>query len=505
MANLLEEISQFNMSGTAGTLNSVPGLGGQGVKIGTKKQLDTNAMLDKAVVAMQQAKKAKQAEGQKQQAKNTAKANDTKSQFFDFLDTAPDAVLQDPAFIQKISGKIPGGATAESLTKLKATRARAKAQLKQLTPEQVSKMPQEALQSLAQIGITDPQKLATPKWVQDLQGLGKSVVKGAIGQGTAKPKGMFGAFAESNKVADVLDKDKSSIINNRLWTLGQNKANSSNEAQTVSFTDGSKFLINPEKQDDSKRFVQGYFNIETGKRVKPIELRGTDPSNIGVGFYKEENGEMVLQTIAPKLTPEQSAELSRLTAERKQLDKEVIKDNEESKDVFESINNTGEHFLNMRNILKDIPAGYVGSTKASFDTWRDKLGLGANETSMKVAEFNTMKTTLANFARSVGKEKGVLSDQDISRAMLAFPLISDSKSQRIGKLKTVQKLLNTSIKNNSIKNKIPDYRKHYINLMDVEMIRVTFKNEKDFNEYNKGGAVPIGTTIIINGSPAVWD
>jgi len=32
MANLLEEISQFNMSGTAGTLNSVPGLGGQGVK-----------------------------------------------------------------------------------------------------------------------------------------------------------------------------------------------------------------------------------------------------------------------------------------------------------------------------------------------------------------------------------------------------------------------------------------------------------------------------------------
>jgi len=37
------------------------------------------------------------------------------------------------------------------------------------------------------------------------------------------------------------------------------------------------------------------------------------------------------------------------------------------------------------------------------------------------------------------------------------------------------------------------------------MIRVTFKNEKDFNEYNKGGAVPIGTTIIINGSPAVWD
>jgi len=211
MANLLEEISQFNMSGTAGTLNSVPGLGGQGVKIGTKKQLDTNAMLDKAVVAMQQAKKAKQAEGQKQQAINTAKANDTKSQFFDFLDTAPDAVLQDPAFIQKISGKIPGGATAESLTKLKATRARAKAQLKQLTPEQVSKMPQEALQSLAQIGITDPQKLATPKWVQDLQGLGKSVVKGAIGQGTAKPKGMFGAFAESNKIADPVDKEFQSI------------------------------------------------------------------------------------------------------------------------------------------------------------------------------------------------------------------------------------------------------------------------------------------------------
>jgi len=168
-------------------------------------------MLDKAVVAMQQAKKAKQAEGQKQQAINTAKANDTKSQFFDFLDTAPDAVLQDPAFIQKISGKIPGGATAESLTKLKATRARAKAQLKQLTPEQVSKMPQEALQSLAQIGITDPQKLATPKWVQDLQGLGKSVVKGAIGQGTAKPKGMFGAFAESNKIADPVDKEFQSI------------------------------------------------------------------------------------------------------------------------------------------------------------------------------------------------------------------------------------------------------------------------------------------------------
>ena len=58
------------------------------------------------------------------------------------------------------------------------------------------------------------------------------------------------------------------------------------------------------------------------------------------------------------------------------------------------------------------------------------------------ANFNSQRSLLFNqIARTLGGEKGVLSDQDIQRIDNALPKLTDSYSQKMAKMKAVYDLL----------------------------------------------------------------
>lgn len=74
------------------------------------------------------------------------------------------------------------------------------------------------------------------------------------------------------------------------------------------------------------------------------------------------------------------------------------------------------------------------------------------------SEFNTRSTLLFNtIARTLGGEKGVLSDQDIQRIKEGMPLLTDSLKQKEAKMKAIEDLLDIRIKQYGVSVAKPQY------------------------------------------------
>lgn len=93
----------------------------------------------------------------------------------------------------------------------------------------------------------------------------------------------------------------------------------------------------------------------------------------------------------------------------------------------------------------------LGNFKRLFSVMPSKtnamtVGILRQKTGTQTAgesEFNTRSTLLFNtIARTLGGEKGVLSDQDIQRVKEGMPQLTDSRAQKEAKMKAIEDLLN---------------------------------------------------------------
>lgn len=120
--------------------------------------------------------------------------------------------------------------------------------------------------------------------------------------------------------------------------------------------------------------------------------------------------------------------------------KEALLEKSASKKYQEDINNAqaiSSTLDSLENTLATLKPGRVGG---SIEKMR---GLVNNP---KLKAYNTDKSLLlSNIARNLGGEKGVLTDQDISRIEKGFPMPTDSEEERSVAFQKIRDLLNTRV------------------------------------------------------------
>lgn len=148
---------------------------------------------------------------------------------------------------------------------------------------------------------------------------------------------------------------------------------------------------------------------------------------------------------ADKLREERMAEeerkaklLQSLALKQKPDDKS--KDIQNLKDAVVGSADIKDKIAGVEDVLERINSGKLGG---SWEIGR-KLTMGNTD----VKEYDTIKgLTLSNMARSLGGERGVLTDQDIKRIEGAWPKITDTKDERAVAIERIRQIIDEGVKN----------------------------------------------------------
>ena len=389
-----------------------------------------------------------------------------------------------------------------------------------ITPQAIGQIPglgtqaidlalqQQKAQSTQDIALKKSKVDFAETLLKDLVKSGNQASLGPISTTLARIDPVFGElatkFAESETPIQLSDKDSFTVgtetdAQGNIVNVRFNKV--SGVSQPFLTAEGE---VSRRPSKVSQRIVDAIVDSRTGEIVTGQDILDT-PQEFQAVVKAKETSPGVLSPLgaAPKVTPQQKADISVSAAESKKLTAERIKDIEETEDVREKIGNLGFMFKDAFDILQQLPAGFAGGTAVTIAGAAAKAGLESEVATLKGA-LTAIKSQVGKVAREVGSEKGVLNEGDVQRAFGLIPDFFQSRSQQEGVFQQVQNELNERIRQNGKKNKIADFENFYVNFTgDLDRFGKglqQFRSEDDaFKAFQEGKIKPGDKVIIVDG------